>query len=67
MKIKIENNEFTFKKWIGNTEKDEVQSGDIAMDGWISPNEFGRLLVRKPNGNPNLFSGWKIIESNKIN
>lgn len=64
--IKIEDHEFRFKKWIGNANENEIETNDLALEGWINPNEFGKLLIRKETGNPLLFEGWKIVESQKV-
>lgn len=59
--ISIEGNLFWYKPIMGNN-GESFEVGDLAIDGWISQNRFGKVLSYN-GGDPSLFSGWDIIES----
>lgn len=59
--IKIEGNVFEYRPIIGNNGSSFV-IGDLALNGWISQNSFGKILSYN-GGNAALFSGWDVIES----
>lgn len=60
--IEIEGNRFDYRPNTGN-DGSSFQAGDIALNGWISQNEFGKLLSYSGSGDASLFKNWDIIES----
>lgn len=60
--ILISGNKFTYIPIVGN-DGSSFQSGDLAKDGWIDQNTFGKLLSYKGTGDATLIENWKIIES----
>ena len=60
-KITINGNQFTYKPIMGN-DGTSFQSGDLALNGWISQNEFGKVLSYN-SGDGTLITSWNIIES----
>ena len=60
-KISIEGNLFWYHPIMGN-DGETFEVGDLAINGWISQNEWGKVLSYN-GGDPTLFSGWNIIES----
>ena|SRR5690606_12792579 len=60
-KISIEGNLFWYHPIIGN-DGSGFEVGDLAINGWISQNVWGKVLSYN-GGDPSLFSGWDIIES----
>lgn len=60
--VKIEGNRFDYRPNTGN-DGSSFQQGDLALNGWISQNEFGKLLSYSGSGDASLFKNWDIIES----
>lgn len=59
--IQIEGNSFEYKPITSNDGSD-FEIGDLALNGWINENEFGKILAYT-GGNPELFESWEVIES----
>lgn len=60
--IEINGNLFELKKNPSNDLSSKVpQLGDLAINGWIDANKFGKLLIYK-SGNPTLITSWEIAE-----
>lgn len=60
-KISIEGNLFWYHPIMGN-DGGAFAVGDLAINGWISQNVWGKVLSYN-GGDPTLFSGWDVIES----
>lgn len=60
-KISIEGNLFWYHPIMGN-DGDGFEVGDLAINGWISQNKWGKVLSYN-GGDPTLFSGWDEIET----
>jgi len=59
--IYIEGSAFRYIPILGN-DGSSFQAGDLATDGWISQNEYGKIL-QYVSGDATLFASWEIIES----
>ena len=57
--IIIEGNAFGYRPIDGVGASFQV--GDLALNGWIDANTFGKVLSHN-GGDPTLFSGWTVIE-----
>lgn len=64
--IIISGNKFTYIPAIGN-DGSSFQLGDIAKDGWMNEDTFGRVLTYKGTGDATLLSSWKTLQSVKLN
>lgn len=60
-KISIEGNLFWYHPIMGN-DGESFEVGDMAINGWISQNKWGKILSYN-GGDPTLFSGWDEIET----
>lgn len=58
--ILIEGNRFRYEPIIGGT-PGNFQLGDLALNGWISQNKWGKILSYS-GGNPALFTSWDVLE-----
>lgn len=59
--ILIEGNLFEYKR-NPNNNTSGILAGDIAVNGWIAPNNFGKLLVYVSGTETNIAS-WNIIDN----
>lgn len=58
--ILIEGNRFRYEPILGGV-PGNFQLGDLALNGWISQTNWGKILSYS-GGDPTLFSSWEIIE-----
>lgn len=59
--IYIEGSPFRYIPILGN-DGSAFQAGDLATDGWISQNEYGKIL-QYTSGDGAFFAAWEVIES----
>lgn len=59
--ILIEGNLFEYRR-NPNNNTSGIVAGDIAVNGWIAPNNFGKLLVYV-SGTPTNIASWNIIDN----
>lgn len=60
-RFEIQGSTFEYRPILGN-DGTSFQIGDLALNGWLAQNRFGKILSYN-GGDATLFTGWDIVES----